>query len=57
MTYSKLGGKNRLEVVYQGKFEGALPLQKPPSPSPLKERGIKRVRLINNLISQRGNEQ
>jgi hypothetical protein len=29
----------------KGKFEGALPLQKPPSPSPLKkERGIKGVR-------------
>jgi len=30
---------------------GALPLSKISSPSPFKERGIKGVRLINNLIT------
>jgi len=37
-----------VEAIYQGKFEGASPLQKPtPPPSPSKERGIKGVRLLN----------
>jgi len=36
-------------VKILGKFEGASPLQKQPSPSPLKERGIKGERLINKF--------
>jgi len=41
---------SNIEVVYQGKIEGAKPLQNLYFPlSPLKERGIQGVRLINNL--------
>jgi len=38
----------------KGKDEGAKPLQNLSSPSPLKERGIKGVRLMNNLKEGKG---
>jgi len=43
-----------MRMVYQGKLEGALPLQNLPLPLmprihlPIMERGIKRVRMIND---------
>ena len=39
----------RLILFKKGKIEGASPLQNLYSPSPLKERGIKGVRLISSL--------
>jgi hypothetical protein len=38
-----------MPMVFIGKFEGGEALSKTTSPSPFKERGIKGVRLINNL--------
>jgi len=37
-------GVSFLSTDYDGKFEGAGPFKEYPSPSPLKERGIKGVR-------------
>jgi len=36
-------------VFIRGRLKGRSPFKNHPSPSPLKERGIKGVRLINNL--------
>jgi len=38
-----------MNCLQKGKVEGAKPLQQLPSPSPLKERGIQGVRMINNF--------
>ena len=46
-----LEGEDYIIIELKGKLEGAKPLQELPSPSPLKERGIKGVRLSSILIT------